>query len=266
MSFDINNFVIDRIRRGYMLHSTTSKMLWSVTQVTDASLKISSDSTDATDAIGNKIMTFYRAKNAEFSASNSLFDLNLAAAQSGTEKKVASSSAKIRSPYSQIVVASGTSATLDFVPVGVVGSEIPYIYAMKGDDTFATTYEVSTSADATHFVVNAATKTITLPTGLDNGTRIWIPYEYETDEGVMVEGNAVDFPKGGKFILEVYGHDVCDQTTDYIAYVTFPAAKLKPDFDLNFSTDGKHPFTIECSQAYCDSEKKLFAIYVPKGA
>ena len=35
MAFDINNFVIDRIRRGYMLHSTTSKMLWSVTQITN---------------------------------------------------------------------------------------------------------------------------------------------------------------------------------------------------------------------------------------
>lgn len=268
MAFDINNFVIDRIRRGYMLHSTTSKMLWSVTQITNPTLNISSDSTDAVDAIGNKIMTFYRAKNAEFSAENSLFDLSLAAAQSGTEKKVATSSAKIRTPYSQIVTtATGDStASLDFTPVGTTGAEVPFMYSMKGDDTFDATYEASTSADATHFVVNAATKTITLPTGLAAGTRLWFPYEYDAEEAVAVEGNAIDFPKGGKFIMEVYGHDVCDQSTDYIAYVSFPAAKLKPDFELNFATDGTHPFTIECAQAYCDNEKKLFGIYVPKGA
>ena len=93
--FDLNNFLIDRVRRGTMFSDTTGEALWSITQIKDASLNMTSETADVTDAIGNVITQFDRSKNAEFSGTNALWDLGLSAAQFGSEKKIASATEKI---------------------------------------------------------------------------------------------------------------------------------------------------------------------------
>lgn len=260
MAFNLNNFVIDRVRRGTMFSPSTGEVLWSITQIKDASLSMTSESADVTDAIGSVIMKFDRSKNAEFSASNALFDTNLAAAQFGSEKKVAGTDSKIVVPaYEKVTVANG-KAVLSHVPAGTAGSEIKYIYALNGDSTLGTRYEVAATASATAFALDAETKTITVPTGVTGDIAVF--YEYETEEAVMLENNAKDFPKAGKFVMEVVGKDTCNTEKVYYAYVVFPNAKLKPDMDLSFATDGGHPFSMTMMQNYCDPDKRLFNIYI----
>ena len=98
MAFDLNNFVIDRIVRGVATDMKTGDVLFSINQITNPSLSCTSESTDAVDALNVPIATFYRAKTAEFSAENALFDMNLLATQAGTTKNVASSTNKITVP------------------------------------------------------------------------------------------------------------------------------------------------------------------------
>ena len=98
MAFDINNFVIDRIIRGVALSQKDDSVLFSINQMQNASLNCAAESTDAVDALGTPIATFYRAKSAEFSAENAIFDMNLMATQLGTAKKIASSTSKITAP------------------------------------------------------------------------------------------------------------------------------------------------------------------------
>ena len=74
INFDVNNFVIDRIVRGVALSQKDNSVLFSINQIQNASLNCASESTDAVDALGTPIATFYRAKSAEFSAENALFD------------------------------------------------------------------------------------------------------------------------------------------------------------------------------------------------
>ena len=82
-------------------------------------------------------------------------------------------------------------------------------------------------------------------------------YDYETENAVEVANSAIDFPTGCKFVMEVLGCDVCDQTNLVYAYVIFNNAKLSPDFDWSIATDGSHPFSMKAQQAYCDKEKRL---------
>ena len=90
MAFEVRNFVIDRVRRGIMLHSETGALMWALNQIENPSLNVTAETTDAVDALGVPIATFNRAKQAEFSAESSLFDLGLLAVQSGTELDVSS--------------------------------------------------------------------------------------------------------------------------------------------------------------------------------
>ena len=267
MAFDINNFVIDRIVRGVALSQKDDSVLFSINQIQNASLNCASESTDAVDAMGTPIATFYRAKTAEFSAENALFDMNLMATQLGTEKKVAASTSKIVVPAMEsFVVVEGGKQALKHKAIAAPAE----IYAINADSTFGVKYKnganaepVVTSPTAEYFVYTEADNTITLPTGLAVGTEMFVMYEYESENAVEVVNSAKNFPVGCKFVMEVLGCDVCDQTNLIYAYVIFNNAKLSPDFDWSIATDGAHPFSMKAQQDYCDKEKRLFSIVIP---
>lgn len=245
MAFDLNNFVIDRIVRGVALNQKDDSVLFSINQIQNASLNCASESTDAVDAMGTPIATFYRAKSAEFSAENALFDTNLMATQLGTAKKVASASSKVTAPAMEsFTVAEGGKYVLKHTPKAAPTE----IYAINGDSTFGVKYVKETNASATAFAYAEADKTITLPTGIAVGTEMFVMYEYETENAVEVVNSAKNFPVGCKFVMEVLGCDVCDQTNLVYAYVIFNNAKLSPDFDWSIATDGSHPFSMKAQQ------------------
>ena len=252
--FDMNNFVIDRIIRGVALSQKDDSVLFSINQIQNASLNCASESTDAVDAMGTPIATFYRAKSAEFSAENALFDMNLMATQLGTTKQVAGVTVPtITVPAMESFTANGGKYVLKHTPKAAPGE----IYAINGDSTFGVKYVKETAASATAFAYVDADHSITLPTDIADGTEMFVMYEYETDKAVEVVNSAKNFPVGCKFIMEVLGCDVCDQTNLVYAYVIFNNAKLSPDFDWSIATDGTHPFSMKAQQDYCDKEKRL---------
>ena len=179
MAFDLNNFVIDRIVRGVALSQKDDSVLFSINQIQNASLNCASESTDAVDAMGTPIATFYRAKSAEFSAENALFDMNLMSTQLGTTKKVASAGAKIVVPAMESFTANGGTYTLKHTPKTAPTE----IYALNGDSTFGTKYVKATAASATAFAITGSA--VTLPTGLENGTEMFVMYEYETENPIL---------------------------------------------------------------------------------
>lgn len=261
MAFDINNFVIDHVLRGFMVSAADGSYMWSVNQITEPSLSVTADNEESVDALGSPIATFFRNKRAEFSANNSLFDLSLFAAQNGVAKQVASAAATIPTPaFETITVAEkDTSKVLSHTPL----MPISEIFQLKGDGALGTKYTVGTTASADKFVYDEASHTITFPTGLATGTQLIVLYEYAAENAVAVTGDAVNFPKAGKFYLEVLGTDTCDPNTLIHAYVVFPNAKLDANVDISFTTDGNHPFKIICQQNYCDSNKVLYQVIIP---
>lgn len=274
MAFDINNFVIDRVVRGVALSQDDNSVLFSINQIQNASLNCASESTDAVDALGTPIATFYRAKSAEFSAENALFDMGLMAAQLGTDKKVASADKKIVAPVMETFVVGEDTTEESITPdegetVNVLSyilkktpkGDVSEIYALNNDSTFGTKYTKATAPAADKFAIDGGV--IYLDKTVAVGTEIFVMYEHESTSAVEVVNSAKDFPKGCKFVMEVLGCDVCDQTNLIYAYVIFNNFKLSPDFDWSIATDGSHPFSGKAQQDYCDKEKKLFSIVIP---
>ncbi len=251
MAFDINNFVIDRVIRGVALSQKDDSVLFSINQMQNVSLNCASESTDAVDALGTPIATFYRAKSAEFSAENAIFDMNLMATQLGTTKKVASTTAKITAPAMESFVYGEGSHTLKHTPKAAPNE----IYMLNGDSTFGKKFIKGEAASASAFAITG--NNLALPTGLKADDELFIMYDYEAENAVEVVNSATEFPVGCKFIMEVLGCDVCDQTTLVHAYIIFNNFKLSPDFDWSIATDGAHPFSGKAQQAYCDKEKRL---------
>ena len=269
MAFDLSNFVIDRVVRGIATDMKTGDVLFSINQITNPSLNCTSESTDAVDAMNVPIATFYRAKTAEFSAENALFDMNLLATQAGPTKKVAATGAKIDTPCFQTIdiEADKTSYTLSHTPKA---GTTPKAYVLKGDGTLGEKIEIDTSASAKKISIAGTTLTLVVgETGYAAGEQIFVMYEYEADGSVKngaveVANSANNFPVGCKFVMEILGADVCDQTNLIYAYLIFPNAKLSPDFDWSIATDSTHPFSMKAMQEYCDKEKRLFSIVIPE--
>ena len=277
MAFDLNNFVIDRVVRGIAvaqgdnddLGIAAGDVLFSINQITNPSLNCTSESTDAVDALGTPIATFYRSKAAEFSAENALFDMNLLATQSGATKKVATSAAKIEVPCFQTIdiKADTPSYTLSHTPKA---NTIPKVYVLNGDGTLGAKVEIaSTAADKKIAISGTAVTVVIGANGYTAGNQLFFMYDYEADGSnkngaVEVSNTATNFPVGCKFIMEILGADVCDQTNLIYAYLVFPNAKLSPDFDWSIATDSTHPFSMRAMQEYCDKEKRLFSIVIPE--
>ena len=241
MAFDLNNFVIDRVVRGIAVaHGDSTKLgvkagdvLFSINQITNPSLNCTSESTDAVDALNVPIATFYRAKTAEFSAENALFDMNLLATQSGSVKKVATTTAKIEVPCFQTIdITTETAYTLTHTP-----KTTPKVYVLNGDGTLGAKVEIASSAADKKIALAGTAVTIVAGAGGYNpGDQLFFMYEYDADGAekngaIEVFNSATNFPVGCKFIMEILGADVCDQTNLIYAYLIFPNAKLSPDFD-----------------------------------
>ena len=268
-NFDMNNFTIDRVLRGMMVSTDDGSVMWSINQITNPSLNVTlTDTSQAVDALGSPIAEFDRGREAEFSAENSIFDLSLYAAQMGNDVEVGGTDENgdvtiITTPAFVDYEVKGESDekwTLEHTP----NAELKAIYLLNGDGTLGTAYKAGTTASATEFV--HSDKEITIPTGLAKGDILFVMYDYEAESGVSVTADGINFPKKGRFVMEVLGADVCNQDELIHAYVIFPNAKLDGNVDYSFTTDGTHPFTIKALQDYCDSKKKLFSIVIPDEA
>lgn len=301
MAFDLNNFVIDRIVRGVATDMKSGDVLFSINQITNPSLSCTSESTDAVDALNVPIATFYRAKTAEFSAENALFDMNLLATQTGTTKNVASDKNKIAVPCFETIEikapADGDTVALKLshTPLETAGHYVK-VYVLKGDGTLGDKVDTTKDAKAPNgrsvYVRDGRTLTVAYTkTDADNngigdsgfmaGEQLFVMYDYEADgasetkekDGTVTEkargavevvNSATKFPVGCKFIMEILGADVCNQTDLIYAYLIFPNCKLSPDFDWSIATDSTHPFSMKAMQEYCDKQKRLFSIIIPE--
>ena len=257
MAFNKNELILDKVRSLTAHDLSTGEMLFRLTSLEDPSLSCTAEGEEVVDAIGALITTLYRAKKATFSASNSLISLDLAAAQFGTKKEVASKDGKITVPtYEILTVAEGTTdVTLKNIPV----STVSYIYALENGE-IATRYAVGAAASATEFVIDEAGK-ITVPTGLTG--KIYVEYSYESENANRIINKTSQFPEACSMKIFAYFRDKCNENLVYSGVIVSPKAKLNPEqVELALTSTGKHGFEFQMMRDYCDDEAELFSIIV----
>lgn len=271
MPFTVNSLIIEKALRGMMIDPNTGKVSWSVDMVEDPSITVNADTEDAVDAQGTPIMTFNKAKSIDFAASNSLFNLDLLAGQSGTTKEVATSAAPIISPIFDDIKATEADKLLllhtPYIPTGETYG-IKCVYRQNGDGTLGESFEAADTLAPGKFTITDKELTFN-PGDVKVGNRFLAVYEYQAtgdanNGAVSVKNTAKDFPVAGKFVLEALMYDPCDTVTKIYGYVVMPNAKLAADFDLGLKTDSKHPFKLRANQDYCDPDKVLLNVIIPE--
>jgi hypothetical protein len=251
----IKNFIVDRVVRGNMYDTKTGELLWSLNQIQSPSLNMESETVEATDALGTPIMSFDRSKSCTFSAENAIFDLSLLAEQVGTEAKT-----EVRNvPVFETLNVKNNEVTLSKTPVDAVA----YVYVVNGDGSLGTEYAAKKEdpAETPDFTISG--KKITFNVDVTDDTQIFASYEYE-GKATYVMNSATNFPKAGKFVMEVLGRDVCDSTTEIYAMLVLPSAKLSASTDISFETEMTQGFELTAQQNYCSATNELFTLIIPE--
>ena len=255
MAFDIRNFVIDRPVMGAF--TRLGRNIWMLSDIQDATLNMTQESQDKTDAIGNVIAQFDRAKTATFSAASGFFELDLLAEQVGSERKVASADNKIVARFmGTVAIEDGkNTVTLEHTPL----NPIVEINVLEKGQQLGKAYAAAESASATAFSQDGAV--ITLPTSVTSG-EIFLIYDYETDEAVEIVNEAGKYTMPGEFTLKVLGIDKCNPEIQILGYLIFGNAKLSGNTDVTFNTDMTHGFEISANTDYCEGGR-LWRLVIP---
>lgn len=259
MAFNKNELILDRVRSLVANDLATGKMLFRLTSLEDPSLKCTAEGQEVTDAIGAVITTLYHAKKATFSATNSLISLDLAAAQYGSKKEVGSKDNKIVDFTYEILTIADNATTVKLAHTPV--NDIAWIYSIVNGE-IGTAYKSGAAVSATEFTVGED-GTITVPTGLTG--KIYVEYQYETQDAVRVGNCASQFPKACSLIVYAYFKDRCNDNLVYSGKIICPKAKLNPEqVELALTSTGKHAFEFSMMKDYCadEGEDELFAIIV----
>ena len=257
-----------------MFSPSTGEAFWTLDDLKDVNITFSSDSEEKTDATNAVIAKYYQAKTAQVTGNTSFFTTSLVAAQFGSDKKVASNGHEIIAPARELIkigYSSGTTAnttiTLQNVPYGTAGSEIPYIYIIDDKRVQIAKFEVGATASATKFAVTAATKTITLPTDTDiikGNYSVLVFYSYETATAIQLDNNAKDLPKSGTLWIECLFTDICDKNIEYHGWIVMNSAQLSPDTEIPLNRTGDFPFTIDSTVDYCSEGGQILSVIIPE--
>lgn len=259
MAFNKNELILDKVRSLAAHDLETKKLLLRLTSLEDPTLGCTAEGEEVVDAIGALITTLYRAKKATFSATNSLVSLDLAAAQYGATKEIASASAKITDYAYEILKVEGTSVKLKHTPNV---DSIKWVYTIENNEV-GTAYPVGSVANETDAVV-AEDGTITLPTTVTSG-KVYVEYTYEAENAVRIINKASEFPTAVSVVIYAYFRDKCNENLTYSGKIICPKAKLNPEsIELALTSTGKHPFEFTMMRDYCseEGEDELFSIIV----
>ena len=259
MAFSKNELILDKVRSLVTHDLETGKLLFRLTSLEEPSLQCTAEGEEITDAIGAVVTTLYRAKKAVFSATNSLISLDLAAAQYGAKKEVATDESTITDYTYEILTVSGDTVKLDNKPNV---DSIKWIYSIE-DGEIGTAYAIGSTGSEIEGTVSTE-GVVTLPTGLTSG-KVYIEYTYESKNAVRIANKASQFPSACSMVIYAYFKDKCNENLVYSGKIICPKAKLNPEqVELALTSTGKHAFEFTMMKDYCADEgnDELFAIVV----
>ena len=269
MAFILGNFSIDEIIEA-TAENFDGDLLYSLDQLSEASIEISSESTDITDKNGNIVRTIYQNKTGTFNSTNAFLHPQIINATTGSKIVNASSSAPITHAPKFEVLTAGTSAkaldanidasTLQVIGLYGNGANSKALTEAESGDPAA--FDVDTLEGT--YVYDSSEKKITLPAAATGApTNYLVKYERSYTAGIKISNNVNDFPDTVKLTLYCSYVDPCDDSLKAL-YVVLPSFQASPETTLQLNRgEQSMDFNGSIQTDYCGSEKVLYIIYIP---
>ena len=255
MAFKLDDIIIDRIQYG-VAETFDGELLYTLTQLADATIDITAESKDAVDSTGTLIKRFYQGKSGEFTANNAMLNLNILGAASGEGKIIAGAGDLAIAMPKIITVKAGETVTLtNFVEGSIV------VNALSTNGSMGKAYTKSTTASTTAFGFAEDTGVLTPPTD-STETQYIVKYTRNVESGVAIKNKADKFPGTVRLTLKALCVDPCSADTLRACYIVLPSFQVSPEVSLNLTTDAQMEYKGTLQVNYCSADKELYSVYI----
>lgn len=224
MAFKLGDVIIDRLQFGY--GATQTKALYALTQLTNATIDITADSTDIKDKDGNLIYRKYTGKNGEITATNAFMNLSVIEAISATGAEIASDSNAIVMPIFKIVKAGETLDITDAVDDSFI------VNALSANGSLGKAYTKGSAVSATEFKVDTETDHKLTPPTDPEETQYLIKFKKNVKSGAKITISGDKYPKAHELYFKALAADKCDVNSFRACIVHIPSFIPSPEVSL----------------------------------
>lgn len=255
MSFRLGEKIYKEILYFYTEDLSTQNPLYVLTQLNNATVDITAESTDVTDKNGNLVKKIWKSKAGSFSATNAFVNTNIIAASSGSTPIFATSGNKVTMPR-MLHVKKGTKVALGDYVAGSVK-----VAQYFGDGSIGKTYKLGETANDTDFAIASETKELTLPT--DSETEMYfVKYLREVESGALISNKADEFPSSVRAIMKATYYNPCKKNELKADYIEFPSFQVSPETSFPINADSATmDFKGDLEIDYCGTDKVLYNVY-----
>ena len=255
MSFRLGDKIYKEILYFYTEDLSTQNPLYVLTQLNNATVDITAESTDVNDKNGNLVKKIWKSKAGSFSATNAFVNTNIIAASSGSTPIFASSDDKVTMPRMLHVKAGAKVALGDYVAGSVKVAQY------FGDGSIGKTYELGETANETNFAIATDTKELTLPTDAET-EMYFVKYLREVESGALISNKADEFPSSVRAIMKATYYNPCKKNELKADYIEFPSFQVSPETSFPINADSATmDFKGDLEIDYCGTDKVLYNVY-----
>lgn len=252
--FKLGDIIVDHIQYGFA-ENMTGQPLYVLSQLNNANIEITADSTDITDHLGNRVATLYNARTGTFNAENAFLSMPLVASKSGIDADFASSTNKIKMPKIE-EVERGKQINLE----GYVDGYAITVSEYDETGNLGQVFTKGTNASATEFAISGTTLTPPTATGI---SRYIVKYDRDVESGAKITAVADKTIPTIRLTLKVIIKDPCNEDLVKAAYVYLPSFQPSPEMTINFDRDTQTlDYSGNLNTKYCSSDKSLYTIFL----
>lgn len=267
MAFKLGDVIVDRLQFGYGA-KTNGTPLYALTQLTQANIDITSDSTDINDKDGNLVYRKYTGKKGEVTATNAFLNLAVVETISATDAEIATADKGIVMPMIQIVKAGETLDVTGFVEGSIHVNAISTKGSMgkdefkKGSTASATEYAIK-HTDASGDPDNTPASDVLTPPTADGETQYIVKYKKTIKSGAKITNSGKKFPKSHELFFKALVVDKCETDVLKAAIIHIPSFMPSPEFSLALQGGDSQTMDYKGSMMLnaCSTDGELFSIY-----
>lgn len=263
MAFMLGNFNIDEILYG-IAETFDGQLLYSLDQLTTATIEVSSESNDITDKNGNIVRTIYRSKTGNFSATNAFLHPQIMNASSGSLIQYAGTGNGEGIVMPKVsIVAAGTTLDLD----ASADDDTVTVIGLYGSGANSPALTKGSSADwaTLKFGYDATENKLTVPAAAEGApVNYLIKYDRVVTSGMKLSNVANVFPQTVKMTFYCSYVNPCSDTLQ-ACYVVLPSFQASPETTISLSAEEQTmDFSGTLQIGYCDAQPALYYIYFPE--
>lgn len=256
--FKLGNHAIDEIIVA-TAQDFNDNLLYTIDQLSTASIEISAESTDITDKKGNVVRTVYTSKTGTFNATNAFLHPAIMNAASGSDIETASSAKKITMPKIVIVPAGGKLDVEGATNIKVIG--------IFGNGSNSLPLALDTAAAYTDAAPKYAVDSdeLTVPAAATGAPVSYlVKFDREVESGIKMANVADKFPNTVRLTLKCSYVDPCSDSLKP-CYVYIPSFMADPSTTISLSRDSQEmDYKGNIQMDYCGTDKTLYVIYYPE--